>query len=91
MTLVVAKPDAGTIVDALVEHFSDGCAAARPLAFRIVVARLRDRYGAKVVDRALREYERALRQHQRALRRENRSLERQVARARADWMKRNAN
>jgi hypothetical protein len=75
-------PDASIVIDALADCSRDGSEAARPGVFRIVVERLHDRYGRRLVDATLRQYERALLQQQRALRQENRALERQVARAR---------
>jgi hypothetical protein len=63
---------------ASIADFTRQCrVAALPCAWRIIVARLRDAYGRRLVDRALRQYERGLRQ-------ENRSLRRQVRRARED-------
>ena len=60
-------------------------AAARPAAFRVIVDRLRERYGTKLVDKALLQYEREMRAENRRLKQDNRRLERQ---ARAEWMKR---
>jgi hypothetical protein len=69
------------IVMAIAEVMRGSHVASLPTAFRIVVGRLRDVYGRRLVDRALRQYELALRQ-------ENRSLKRQVRLARAAWIKR---
>jgi hypothetical protein len=69
------------IVDAIADYMRECRAAAVGGAWRIIVARLRDHYGTKLVDRAVDRYMRALRQ-------ETRMLRRQVRQARADWMKR---
>jgi hypothetical protein len=80
--------NASIIVEALAEHFRDAHSAALPAAFRIVVERLRDRFGTKLVDRALQQYEKAMGRERQRLKRENRRLERQVARARAAYLRR---
>jgi hypothetical protein len=69
-------PDAtdDDIIAAIAEHFREAKSAAVPGAFRIVVARLRDRFGCKLVDAAVHRYARDLRLEQQALRRENREL-----------------
>jgi hypothetical protein len=69
------------IVASLAEYFRDAHAAARPHAFRIIVSLLAERYGRRLVDRALVEYGREMRRENRRLKRENRDLERQ-------WLKR---
>jgi hypothetical protein len=69
------------VIAAIAEVLRASHAAAVPGAWRIIVERLRQHYGVKLVDRAVRQYERALRQ-------ENRSLRRQVRHARAAWIKR---
>jgi hypothetical protein len=73
------------VVEAIAETLRDSRTAARPGAFRVIVDRLREAYGRRLVDRALGQYERAMRQEQRRLKRENRRLERQVRQARAAW------
>ena len=73
------------IIDALAEYLRESHAAARPAAFRVIVDRLRERYGTKLVDKALLQYEREMRAENRRLKQDNRRLERQ---ARAEWMKR---
>jgi len=70
------------IIASIAEYIRECHAAARPGAFRIVAERLSDRFGRKIVDRALAQYERALLQERRRLRQENRRLERQVRQAR---------
>jgi hypothetical protein len=82
MTHAPAATDADVIVEALAEYLLHDMPQANirgPLT--LVIERLRQRYGRKLVDRALRAYERELR-------RENRSLKRQAKHARAAWIKR---
>jgi hypothetical protein len=69
------------VIDALADYMRESRVAALRGAWPIIVARLSDRFGRRLVDRAVYRY-------MRELRRENRSLERQVARAKADWLKR---
>jgi len=69
------------VVEAIAAYMRDAQAAALPGAWPIIVARLREAYGTKRVDRAVSRYMRELRQ-------ENRSLKRQVKHARAAWIKR---
>jgi hypothetical protein len=76
------------IVEAIASYMRDARAAAVPGAFRIVVDRLREAYGRKLVDRALRQYEKALGRERRRLKQQNTHLEKQVRQARAAGMKR---
>jgi hypothetical protein len=77
----MTTPTDQDVVEAIADYMRECHTAALPAAFRLVVGRLRERYGRKLVDRALAQYTRALR-------RENRSLKRQVKHARAAWIKR---
>jgi hypothetical protein len=72
--MATTKPDAATIINALVEYFHEVRAVSQP----VVVARLCETYGPEIVHRAL----------HRHLRQQNRSLKRQVRQARAAWIKR---
>jgi hypothetical protein len=81
MTHTPAATDASIIVEALAEYLRESHAAARPGAFRVIVSRLRDHYGVRIVDAALGLYERETRLERRRLKQENWRLERQ-------WLKR---
>jgi hypothetical protein len=53
------------IVEAIASYMREARAAAVPGAWRIIVARLREAYGGKLVDAAVHRYARELRQEQR--------------------------
>jgi hypothetical protein len=74
MSVPIPYPRASNeiVVDAIVDYLIGMRHAARRVPLQIVVARLRDYYGHKLVDQALVLYERHLK-------RENRLLRRQVA------------
>jgi hypothetical protein len=86
----VTTPTDEDIIAAIAETLREAHAAAVPGAFRIIVERLRQVYGTRLVDRALGQYERALRQERRRLKQHNRHLERQVRQAKAAYLKRQA-
>jgi hypothetical protein len=77
----MTTPTNDDVIVSIAEVMRSCHVAAVPNAFRIIVERLRQHYGRRNVDRALRAYERGLRQ-------ENRSLKRQVRQARAAWIRR---
>ena len=56
------------IVEAIAEYFRDAKSAAVPCAWRIIVERLSEVYGTRIVDRAVHRYMRALQQEKKIAR-----------------------